>query len=330
MQYTNPTDLVNEIKKYVIGQDEAVEQIVTFFFNYLLFHYSKDIMPNLHIQHAPIALLIGESGSGKTHLIKTLANLTGCQLIEINSKSISQEGWHGTSFKEHLIHAVQESPKHLDNSIYKIVFIDELDKICIPSYDSKGGNHSFQIQSSILKYLEGFKISTPELSIDLSKYCFILASNFQEIRNKRVSELNSIGFKNHSKLVKNRLNQELEETGMIPELLGRISNIIELNKLTKTEYKAILYSENMFYMQYKKLLNRFSIKLELSDDEIDIMLDKILNLNIGVRGLIQELTKVLNNVLYSNIAQLEIISLYFNYLENSCDLMSIKKPDTGT
>ncbi len=315
IKYKTPNELSLEVKKYVVGQDEAVNQLSLFLFNYLLYQYSK--YTDIVIPNAPVALLIGESGCGKTFMTRTLAKLMEFDLIEINAKSISQEGWEGTSLKKLLLTEMKQRPASNDSSIYRIIFIDEIDKFCQPMGSSTDDNYSIHLQNSLLKYLEGFKLEDSNLSVDLTKCCFILAGNFQQIRENRKSEVKSIGFSGANKVEKDKIIHELEAFGMIPEMIGRISNIIELRSLEFEDYMSLVQNENSYYKQYEKILLHLNIILSLTNVDLCAIIDKTLKLKIGVRGMIQELNKLINREIYFNQDRLSLVVEYFNYLDKA-------------
>jgi len=315
INYKSPDELYNEVIKYVVGQDKAAKELSVFIFNYFLYHYSK--YSNHIIENNPLSLLMGESGSGKTFLVKTIAKLLNFKLIEINSKGISQEGWHGTSFKELVLNEFNLLPKEANNSINKILFIDEIDKFCIPQASTNSNDHSPHMQSSLLKYLEGFKITDKKFNIDLTNCCIILAGNFQSIRDTRIENSQSIGFINKSKIKKDRIIQELETFGMIPEFIGRISNIIELDEISEETYNHLINNENFYFQKYKKLLNNLNIEIPFTSGMLSAIINKSKDLKIGVRGFIQELNKLISKALVENQTNLNLMVEYLNYLEDT-------------
>lgn len=316
-KYSNPNDLAAEVKNYVIGQDTAVDSLSTYLFSYILYHYSqKSPFP---IEYKPNALLIGDSGSGKTHLVKTLSKLMDFHFIEINAKSICQEGWNGESLRSMLISELSVVYNHVVESPWKIVFIDEIDKMCVPVASSKSDQYSEHVQASILKYLENMiidiKTTKPNWEIDTSKICFIFAGNFQSIRDKR-KESTTCGFIEHEKSTKNgHITKELETFGVLPELIGRLSNIIELNTLTDEDYYTIINNDHFFFNKYLNIFKNLQfVNIDIDKQKVIKNVDKS---RLGVRAIIQEFNNVINKILIENSSKLDIVTEYFTYLDNA-------------
>lgn len=315
LEHKTPKQLSDKLKEYVIGQDQACNDLSLFLFNYLLFHYAQN-REDIRLENPPVCLIIGESGSGKTHLVKMISKIMNFDLLEINGKSIAQEGWNGESLKNMILTYAMSRPKSKDQSIKTIIFIDEFDKVCQPISSSETENYNVHTQNSFLKYLEGFKIENKDILVDLKSFCFILGGNFQGIRDQREKNKKQIGFRDHEHQ-ETELHYELESFGMIPEIIGRISNFIELNYLTRKDYEAILHSKNTYFKNITAIMLAINMELDIQDQHIEYAIDKAIKSKIGVRGLIQELNKILNQEMIRNQDKFKVVSDYFNYLESA-------------
>ena len=115
-KHLTPAQLATAVKEKVIGQDRAVDELSSYVFSYILYHYGKHAGLNLSSKFN--ALLLGASGCGKTHLVRTMAEELGFNFIEINAKGISQEGWEGSSFPRLILNGLNDTKvKDVDDTI---------------------------------------------------------------------------------------------------------------------------------------------------------------------------------------------------------------------
>lgn len=315
--YKNPKHLAIAIKTKVLRQDDAVDMISQYLFQYILYHYSAT--GQFKLQNKPQLLLLGPSGHGKTHLVRTLAAEMNFDLIEINAKSISQEGWSGTSFKDLLSSELEGFSQEQVDSERRIVLIDEFDKICQPLGSSSNDNYSPHVQSSLLKYMENytFKLPKSNVIVDTKNFCFIFSGNFQALRDSRKEEP-TIGFQEQVTEKQNDLTVELEQYGMVPEIVGRLSHFIELRELTKEDIRAAMAEQGFALVQYENLLNNLGFENVSFDKEA--ILDNIIDYRLGFRGVIQEFNKQVNQVCAENSDKFSKMFDYFEYLKNSQQL----------
>ncbi len=158
-----------------------------------------------------------------------------------------------------------------------IVFLDEIDKVSARS-DRVGGDVSREgVQRDLLPLIEGTTVSTKHGPIKTDHILFIASGAFQLAK----------------------------PSDLLPELQGRLPIRVELNALNEDDFKRILKEpDNSLIKQYKALLKTEDVKLEFSDDGID-MLAKIsaeVNSsveNIGARRLHTIIEKVLDDISFN-------------------------------
>ena len=193
-KYTIPM-IQDEIKKYIIGQDELVEHVST----YIYYHALRQIRPTLYPR--PI-LIAGPSGSGKTEAFRVVKNVFKDYFnVEIvDGTTITQEGWKGARKLSVLLGSLSNG---------YILVIDEFDKLAKPAYDSGNNNVSEHIQAEFLKLLEG-EYYTKDLQTDSSRKTrkevaidydtrtlgIVLVGAFEAIRSKKENPPARIGFIN--------------------------------------------------------------------------------------------------------------------------------------
>lgn len=155
-----------------------------------------------------------------------------------------------------------------------IIFIDEIDKIATKNASSSGQVSREGVQRDILPIVEGSKVNTKFGVVDTTHILFIAAGAFS---------LSA-------------------PSDLIPELQGRFPLRVELDSLTKDEFKRILLEpKNALTKQYTALLETEGVKVVFTDDAIDRMSFLAENVNaksenIGARRLHTIMEKVLEEI----------------------------------
>lgn len=293
LPYDHPDQLVTKLKEYIIGQDHILKAVALY-----LFKHAIQLEYELLLENKSVLLLTGQTGTGKTFIIKKAAELLNFHLIVINAKDISQEGWKGESLEAQVKKEILS--RKLTQKDHIIVFIDEFDKMCMSLASEDSIDYNMHIQYSILKYLDQSSDAYINASTSWVKHrqiCFILGGNFEEMRRQRVDKM--IGF-NYTKSEDDRdICKELMTFGMIPEIAGRVSEIVELNSITKEAYEYVWNNKNFFLNLWKELLETKGIMID-NQVYMDRSVSRALKKDVGIRGLIQEANLVLNEVLLNN------------------------------
>lgn len=306
---TSPKRIEALLEKTVIGQKEAKKAIsVTGFLHILRIANVEHQLNDFPLKKQNI-LLMGPTGCGKTLLVSTLAKELGVPFYEIHAKDISQQGWKGNSLEDHLLRHKESLHYEKEKQWmfpYSIIFIDEFDKICKPTISSTGTDWSKETQGSILKAVEGCVVHAGESvktgsEIDTTNMWFIFSGNFEDLRKDRANIKKSIGFfDDKSKATaKKDLHEELIKYGVIPELAGRISQVVELETLTKKQLKsALLDSDRSIYQTYKGYYRILGKELVLTKAEISRIITKCFKSKIGARGLDMAVDELLRKDIY--------------------------------
>lgn len=308
-----------KLKESVIGQDAACDYLSTIVYRHFMRALYSEFK-GIDLPGGFNVLLKGSTGSGKTFMIKKVAELCGLPVALINAKSLSQEGWTGKSF----IDLVCGSLTREEVGQYPIIVIDEFDKLMEPN-DAVAGDVSVQLQYGLLQYIEGFRLKSSSAKIwdmDTGKFLFILAGAFTKMEEGPKSQ--SIGFtlnSTESEINGAEINvyEKLQEHGCIPELAGRIRHIIQLNKLTKKDLADILASKSASFAIWTKTLLELGVSADLySNDEI--MLSRAVEKNLGARGLLHEIEDRINRAISANQHLLTLNRLITKKPEEDNDL----------
>lgn len=322
-----PKDIAKYLDEYIIGQDQAKKVMAVAMYNHYkrLMHATED---DIEIDKSNI-IMVGETGTGKTLIAKTVAKILEVPFAIADATVFTQAGYVGEDVESILSRLLQACDYNVEEAERGIVYIDEIDKI-----GRKSDNPSITrdvsgegVQQSLLKLLEGSEVLVPPqggrkhpdqkmVKVDTKNILFICGGAFEGIDKmiaKRV-EASTIGFKKKEENEIDRGNllqyvnaQDLRSFGLIPELLGRLPVVTYLNPLTKDILKRILVEpKNALIKQYKRLFEYEDIKLEVTEEAIDYMVDKAYSYKLGGRGLRTICELVLTDAMFELPSQEEV------------------------
>jgi ATP-dependent Clp protease ATP-binding subunit ClpX len=231
-------------------------------------------------------LLIGPSGTGKTHLIESLHSVVDFPLLRIDATKLNPTGASGGIKEEGLRKMiVQEAQRLVDTKkgIYHslegtvdqmVVFVDEIDKLGT-SFESSG-NWNSHTQTNFLTLFDN--------KAEYAGVSFVFAGAFTNITKKDANKRTGIGFGKHEAEKPEDMENRIVQSGLLPELVGRINSIVELDKFTEEDFYKILITRILPRKQMD--LAAFGIfEAELDESDLYELAEKAYKSEQGIRYL---------------------------------------------
>ena len=362
-----PRQLFELLEKFVIGQTEAKKTLSVAIYN----HYKRFL---INVYGATVEgeqteefngvvidksnlLMLGNTGTGKTYMIKTLAKYLGIPCYIADSTKLTESGFVGDDVETVLTGLLHEADGDVMKAQSGICILDEIDKL-----GRRGENASLTrdvggegVQQGLLKIVEGTKIGVPPnggrkhpeqqlIEMDTTNILFIGMGAFDGIEKivERRLNTNPIGFGSVKKQISddeknvNMLNKvrqdDLKKFGLIPELIGRFPIITHTNPLSEDDLVRILTEpQNSIIKQYRKMLYMDGVNLEFDTDALRLIAKIANRTKTGARGLRSILENVLTDIMFDfggncDVTDVRInVEYVANSLKNKYDLDEIKK-----
>lgn len=316
-----PIEIKKFLDEYIIGQDDAKKILSVAVYNHFKRVAQKPQADDVEIEKSNI-IMVGETGTGKTLLAKTIARLLNVPFAIVDATVFTEAGYVGEDVESMLTRLLQNCDYDVTAAERGIVYVDEIDKIA-----RKGDNPSITrdvsgegVQQGLLKMLEGTEALVPPqggrkhpeqkmIKVDTKNILFICGGAFDGIDKviARRINTNAIGFsvnkdeqENARKNLLQFINaQDLKSFGLIPELLGRLPVVTHLEPLDAGILRSILTEpKNSLLKQYHRLFELEGIELIIEEDVLYFMVGKAMEYKLGARGLRSICESILTDAMF--------------------------------
>lgn len=315
-----PKEIKTYLDDYVIGQEKAKTDVaLAVYAHFKRRKVSKDgkieivvsddgTKEEVEIEKSNI-LLLGPSGTGKTHIARSIARMLNVPFFVGDATKLTQAGYVGDDVETLLQGLIQEAQGDIQRAEWGIVVLDEIDKIAKKGGRDRAGYRDVTgegVQQALLKLLEGSRVSVPRQgkagmgtaydTVDTRNILFICAGSFagiEPIVSARLNKGASLGFGakhreniDKSKTYTSTCEDDLLEFGLIPEFMGRLPVLTTTLELTEDEMTRVLIEpRHSILKQFKALFQIDGVHLDFEQDVLRAIAREAKKRPTGARAL---------------------------------------------
>lgn len=311
--YSSPRELANEVKKYVIGQDAVIDDVAIPFFQHI-----ESMRNGTTCEIKTSFIIAGNTGTGKSEMLRRFAQVTGVPIIRINTADCSPASWKGLGISDHISYYIN-SQEDVEKLRYSVLVFNEFDKITHYNQNTVSSNNTdwvVDMQREFLRFYDkGYEILIEKNTSDgIKKFrlptdnlllCYDGAySGIDKIIEKRLNkhakigyniEMNDMKFGNLSELTM----EDLEKWGYLPELLGRIGSYFVMKPMSEELiYQIITKASENILESHIKQCEQYGITVEFGEEALRYIASEAMKSKLGFRTVKTLLAKILKNIYF--------------------------------
>lgn len=318
-----PEEINTELDSYIVGQEQAKKVISVAVYNHYKRIDADKEEDDIEISKSNI-LLVGPTGTGKTLLAQTLANLLQVPFAIADATTLTEAGYVGEDVENVLVRLLQSADYQLERAERGIIYVDEIDKIARKDESSSITRDvsGEGVQQGLLKLLEGSIVSVPPkggrkhpeqslVNINTKNILFICGGSFEGLEKviaRRVGK-KVMGFgvevdrrreMTVTELLREMQPDDLLRFGLIPELIGRLPVNATLDELGEEALTQILLvPKNALIKQFQRLFKMDNVDLEFQDGAINAIVKEAMKKKTGARALRSILEDALLDIMFT-------------------------------
>jgi ATP-dependent Clp protease ATP-binding subunit ClpX len=316
-----PRDIYDHLDRYVIGQERAKRTVAIAAYNHLKRLGQKTPAGQRLIKKSNI-LLLGPTGSGKTHIARTLADMLEVPFVVADATEYTEAGYHGKDVEVMVGELLHKADQNVELAQRGIIFIDEIDKIARRSQAARTGAGTRDIggegvQQALLKILEGREIFVPLnvtqhwnkhdfVVVDTQDILFVCAGTFTDLR--LYEESRGVGFKGQDedagggrprRQTRPIGEKELLDYGLLAEFLGRLPVRVELDPLDEEQlFRIMTQPPDAVVKEYQSLLKMDGVDLHFDEAALRAVARFAIERRTGARSLRTFIEEICHDIMF--------------------------------
>jgi ATP-dependent Clp protease ATP-binding subunit ClpX len=304
-----PRQIFAYLDRYVVGQERAKRSVAIAAYNHLK-RCAQPTPAGKRLIKKSNLLLLGPTGSGKTHIARTLAQCLEVPFTVADATEYTEAGYYGKDVEVMVGELLHRADQDVELAQRGIVFIDEIDKIARRSQGARTGAGTRDIggegvQQSLLKLLEGREVFAPQnvtqhwnkhdfVVVDTQDILFIAAGTFSDLKLTDGSKPvgfgavagNGNGKPGAAGRSRRATEKELLDYGLLAEFLGRLPVRVELDPLSEDDLFLVMTGPpDAVLREYQALLKMDGVDLELTEGAMRLIAQHCIHRRTGARSL---------------------------------------------
>ena len=313
-----PREIYERLDRFVIGQEAAKRAVAIAAYNHLKRVQARRLRRTTLLKKSNI-LLVGPTGSGKTHIARNLAEILSVPFTTVDATEYTEAGYYGKDVEVMVAELLFKANHSVEETQRGIIFVDEVDKIARRSQGARNGAGSRDIggegvQQALLKLLEGREVHVPMnvtqawnkndfVTVDTRDILFICAGAFSDLHEAAdEQQRRALGFGAQdagARPLKQLSIKQLVDFGMLPEFLGRLPVVVQLQKLGEPDLLRVLTEPpDAVTREFRELLALDDIQLDFGEDALLEVVRYSVEKGLGARGLRAVLEHVMADVMF--------------------------------